>query len=36
MRSGNVTHAAQTCGMTRAALQRIMRALDIDRTAFAT
>ena len=32
--SGNVTRAAQTCGMTRAALQRIMRALEIDRRSF--
>lgn len=32
---GNVTRAAETCGMTRAALQRIMRALDIDRRSFA-
>ncbi len=32
---GNVTRAAQTCGMTRAALQRIMRSLDIERESFA-
>jgi DNA-binding NtrC family response regulator len=32
--SGNVTQAATRCGLTRAALQRILRALDIDRTAF--
>ena len=31
---GNVTHAAARCGLTRAALQRIMRQLDIDRAAF--
>ena len=31
---GNVTHAADACGMTRAALQRIMRDLGIDRAAF--
>ena len=28
---GNVSHAAEACGMTRAALQRILRQLDIDR-----
>ncbi len=33
---GNVTVAAEACGMTRAALQRILKALDIDRKAFAT
>jgi DNA-binding NtrC family response regulator len=32
---GNVTSAAEACGMTRAALQRILKALDIDRKAFA-
>ena len=32
---GNVTRAAQACGMTRAALQRIMRSLDIERETFA-
>ncbi len=31
---GNVTHAASRCGLTRAALQRIMRQLGIDRAAF--
>jgi len=31
---GNVTKAADRCGLTRAAFQRILRALDIDRTAF--
>jgi transcriptional regulator with PAS, ATPase and Fis domain len=31
---GNISHAATRCGMTRAALQRIMRSLDIDRTRF--
>ncbi len=31
---GNVTRAAEACGMTRAALQRIMRALEIDRASF--
>ncbi|RLE17909.1 MAG: sigma-54-dependent Fis family transcriptional regulator [Acidobacteria bacterium] len=28
---GNVTRAADRCGLTRAALQRIMRSLDLDR-----
>ena len=28
---GNVSHAAERCGMTRAALQRIMRQHGIDR-----
>jgi len=32
---GNITQAARACGMTRAALQRILRALDIDRETFA-
>jgi transcriptional regulator with GAF, ATPase, and Fis domain len=31
---GNITQAAQACGMTRAALQRILRQLDIDTTKF--
>ena len=31
---GNVTHAADRCGLTRAAFQRIMRALDLDRNQF--
>jgi len=31
---GNVTHAAEKCGLTRAAFQRIMRSLDLDRTQF--
>ena len=31
---GNVSQAAERCGLTRAALQRIMRALEIDRSAF--
>lgn len=31
---GNVSHAAEASGMTRAALQRILRQLDIDRRAF--
>jgi len=31
---GNVSKAAESCGMTRAALQRIMRQLGIDRTRF--
>jgi DNA-binding NtrC family response regulator len=31
---GNVTHAAEQCGMTRAALQRILRQLGIDRGQF--
>jgi len=31
---GNVTHAADKCGLTRAAFQRIMRALQMDRNQF--
>ncbi len=31
---GNITQAAQSCGMTRAALQRILRQLDIDPNRF--
>jgi DNA-binding NtrC family response regulator len=31
---GNVSQAAERCGLTRAALQRIMRQLGIDRDAF--
>ncbi len=31
---GNVTHAAEKCGLTRAAFQRIMRSLDLDRNQF--
>jgi len=31
---GNVTHAADRCGLTRAAFQRIMRGLDLDRSQF--
>jgi two-component system response regulator PilR (NtrC family) len=31
---GNVTRAAEACGLTRAALQRILRDLGIDREAF--
>jgi len=31
---GNVSQAARTCGLTRAALQRIMRSLDLDRARF--
>jgi len=31
---GNVTHAADKCGLTRAAFQRIMRTLDLDRSQF--
>jgi len=31
---GNVSRAAQRCGLTRAALQRIMRQLDIERGTF--
>lgn len=31
---GNVTHAAEQCGLTRAALQRILKQLDIDRAQF--
>ena len=33
---GNVTHAADKCGLTRAAFQRIMRSLDLDRNQFVT
>ncbi|MCC7137171.1 MAG: sigma-54-dependent Fis family transcriptional regulator [Planctomycetes bacterium] len=32
---GNVTRAAAACGMTRAALQRILRSLGVDRADFA-
>jgi DNA-binding NtrC family response regulator len=31
---GNVTHAAEACGLTRAALQRILKDLGVDRAAF--
>lgn len=31
---GNVTRAAERCGLTRAALQRIMRSLGLDRARF--
>ncbi|MCP4002715.1 MAG: sigma-54-dependent Fis family transcriptional regulator, partial [bacterium] len=31
---GNVTHAADKCGLTRAAFQRIMRSLELDRNQF--
>ncbi len=31
---GNVTRAAQVCGLTRAALQRIMRSLGLERARF--
>jgi len=31
---GNVTRAARDCGLTRAALQRIMRNLEVDRDSF--
>ena len=31
---GNVTHAADKCGLTRAAFQRIMRSLRLDRNQF--
>jgi DNA-binding NtrC family response regulator len=31
---GNVSHAAERCGLTRAAFQRIMRSLEIDRGEF--
>ena len=34
--NGNVTAAARACGLTRAALQRIMRALGLDRERFRT
>ena len=32
--SGNVSQAARVCGLTRAALQRIMRSLGLDRESF--
>jgi len=32
--AGNVTHAADQCGLTRAAFQRIMRTLGLDRSQF--
>jgi transcriptional regulator with PAS, ATPase and Fis domain len=31
---GNVTRAAEMCGLTRAAFQRILRSLDLDRRQF--
>ncbi len=31
---GNVSHAASRCGLTRAALQRILRQLDLDASAY--
>jgi len=31
---GNVSRAARTCGLTRAALQRIMKSLGFDRKHF--
>ncbi len=31
---GNISQAARDCGMTRAALQRILQKLEIDRTSF--
>ncbi len=31
---GNVTHAADKCGLTRAAFQRIMKSLQLDRNQF--
>ena len=31
---GNVTQAAATCGLTRAAFQRIVKQLGIDRASF--
>lgn len=31
---GNITQAAEQCGLTRAALQRIMRSLGLDRESF--
>jgi transcriptional regulator with PAS, ATPase and Fis domain len=33
---GNVTHAAEKCGLTRAAFQRIMRSLGLDRNQFSS
>jgi len=32
--AGNVSRAAEACGMTRVALQKILRQLDIDRASF--
>lgn len=31
---GNISHAAEECGLTRAAVQKMMRRLDIDKGAF--
>lgn len=31
---GNVTHASEKCGLTRAAFQKIMKTLEIDRSLF--
>ena len=31
---GNISHAAEACGMTRATLQRILRQLGVDRSTF--
>jgi DNA-binding NtrC family response regulator len=31
---GNVSRAAESCGLTRAAFQKIMRGLEIDRTSY--
>ena len=33
--AGNVSHASRTCGLTRAAFQRILKQLGIDRSRFA-
>lgn len=33
--SGNLSRAAEECGLTRAALQRILKQLDMDRESFA-
>lgn len=32
--SGNISHAADACGLTRAAIQKMMKRLDIDRGDF--
>ncbi|MBR9978863.1 MAG: sigma-54-dependent Fis family transcriptional regulator [Bacteroidetes bacterium] len=34
--NGNISHAAEECGLTRAAIQKMMRRLDIDRSTYST